>query len=275
MNTKAINNYSKLKSSLFLLPTFFLIVIVLFLYKYDALNVDNYIQIQKEYFYFLNSELSQFPKLQYNLTQLGDEIIVISFLSIFIIYAPKIWECLIPASLVSCILTILLKKIFAIPRPAAIFDNNSFIIIGKALNGHSSLPSGHSITAFTILTVLLFAFMPKKQNTKILWVTFIVITGLMLVFTRVAVGAHFPLDVIIGSIIGYISGLLGIFINEKYKIWTWIDNIKYYPIFGLLFLICSWVIINKITNDNLIIFYLSLTSLAVSLYKIVHIYVKK
>lgn len=275
MNTYVINNYSKLKLSLFFLPALLLITIVLFLYKQNSLSVDKYIQIQKSCFFFLNSKLSQYPDILFNLNQFGDEIIFLSFLSIFVLYAPKIWESLISASLVSLIFSSLLKKIFAVPRAAAVFDNHSFVILGKTLTGNNSLPSGHSITVFTILTVLLFGFMPKKLKYKILWSIFIVITGLIFAFARVGAGAHYPLDVIIGCIIGYISGLLGIFINEKYKIWTWINNKKYYPIFILFFLICCIVLINKIMNENLIVFYLSITSLVISLYKIINVYVKK
>jgi len=191
------------------------------------------------------------------------------------VYAPKIWESLLSASILSCILSSLLKQVFAVPRPAVAFDKNSFVIIGNTLTGNNSLPSGHSITAFTILTVLLFAFMPQKLNYKILWSVFITITGLILIFTRVGVGAHYPLDVIIGGIIGYISGLLGILISKKYRIWAWISNKKYYPILILFLLFCCISLINKIINENLIIFYLSLTSLVVSLYKIINVYIKK
>jgi len=95
------------------------------------------------------------------------------------------------------------------------------------------------------------------------------------VFTRVGIGAHYPLDVITGSVVGYISGLAGIFISQKYKIWSWINNKKYYPIFMLLFLVCCIAIINKIINENLIIFYFTLASLVASLYKIIKMYVKK
>ena len=275
INTNVIANYSKLKLSLFFLPLFFLIAIVIFLYTQHALNVDSYIEIQKDCFFFINSKLSQFPNTIYNLTQFGDALIFLSFLTIFIVYAPKIWEALLSASLVSALLSAVLKKIFSVPRAAAVFDKDSFVIVGKALYGGTSLPSGHSITVFTTLTVLLFAFMPKKLNYKILWVFLIISTGLVLVFTRVGVGAHYPLDVIVGSIVGYISGLLGIFISRKYKIWNWINNKKYYPIFILLFVICGISLINKISHENLIIFYLSLTSLVVSLYKISTVYVKK
>jgi len=275
INTTAITNYSKLKPSLFVLPICFLILIVLYLYIEHSLSVHNYIQIQKNCFFFLNSKLSQFPNTQYNLTQFGDALIFLSFLSIFIVYAPKLWESLISASLVSAIFSGLLKNIFAVPRPAAVFDKNSFVIVGKALSGSNSLPSGHSITVFTTLTVLLFAFMPQKLTYKILWFFFMIITGLILVFTRVGIGAHYPLDVITGSAVGYISGLTGIFISRKYKIWSWINNKKYYPILMLLFVSCCIAIIAKIVDENLIIFYFALACLLASLYKMTQLYVKK
>ncbi len=275
LNKNVITNYSKIKPSLFFLPVLLLIIIALFLYNQDAINVDHYIQIQKNYFFWINSKLSQFPKTIYTLTQFGDELIFLSFLSIFILYAPKIWESLISAWFISAIISIVLKRIFAVPRPAAVFDNHSFVIIGKTLSGNTSFPSGHSITVFTILSILLFAFMPNKMKYKISWIMFIIISGMILVFTRVGVGAHYPLDVIVGSIIGYLSGLTGILINNKYEFSSWINNKKYYPFFILLFLICCIFLIDKILNENLIIYYLSLASLVFSLNKIIVVYVKK
>lgn len=275
INKFIIDNYLRLKPSLFFLPIFLLITIVFFLYNQNALSNDAYIKIQKESFFFINYYLGQYPKLQFNLTQLGDNLIFLSLLSILIMYAPKIWESLISSLLLSLVFSCLLKKIFAVPRPAAVFDHSSFIIVGNTLSGHTSLPSGHSITIFAILPILLFAFMPPKVRHRILWSFFIILIGSVLVFTRVGVGAHYPLDVIIGSIIGYILGLTGIFISRKYKIWTWINDKKYYPIFILLFLICGISLINRIMIENLVIYYLSVTSLMISLYKIITIYVKK
>jgi membrane-associated phospholipid phosphatase len=273
MNVDVINNYSKLKPCLFSLPISLLIAIILFLYNKDSLNTDKYVQIQKDNFFFINYNLGQFPDIIYNITQLGDASIVLSVLSIFILYAPKIWESLISASLASLIFSVGLKNIFRVPRPAVVFDNNCFVIIGKTAVGHASLPSGHSITIFTTFTVLLFAFMPEKLPYKILWVLFTIITGLIVAFTRIGVGAHYPLDVIIGS--GYISGLAGIFFSRKYKIWAWVNNKKYYPIIILLILACCVSLINQIIDKNLIIFYLVLIGLIVPFYKIVYAFIKK
>lgn len=275
MNTTVIQNFAKLRFSLLLLPLFLLIAIVVLLYSQDSLNVEGYVQIQKNCFFYLNHYLGQYPIFEQNLTQIGDASIVLSFLIIFIIYAPKMWEALISASLVSLVFSKVLKTLFDVPRPATVYDNETFIIIGKTAVGYSSLPSGHSITIFTTFSVLLFALMPKILKYKVLWVISILCTGYFISFSRVAVGAHHPLDVISGSIIGYISGISGILISRKYEIWSWIGVRKYYPIFMILILAAVISIISKITYESLIVFYLAIIALLISLYKIVNVYVKK
>lgn len=274
INSNVIANYSKLKLSLFVLPFLLLIAIALFLFSQDALSVEGYIGVQKDLFYFINSNYAQLPQIIYNLTQIGDAMIFMSLLSIFILYAPKLWESLLSASLVSALLSSVLKKLFLIPRPAAVFDVDTFIIIGNKLVGHSSLPSGHSITFFTVLTVLMYAFMPKKISSKIIWQFFIIAIGLLLVFTRVGVGAHYPFDTINGAIIGYISGIIGIFISRKYKIWEWVNQVKYYPVFIILLSVCAVVTLNKINDENLFIYYITLLSLIISIIKISYVYIK-
>lgn len=275
MNTTVIDNYRKLKLSLFFLPIFLLLSIVLYLYSQDALSAKPYIEIQKDCFYFLNSKLSQFPNTECNLNQFGDSLVTLSLLAVFFISAPKIWEAFLTASLLSLVLSSSFKTIFAVPRPAAYLDKDSFVIIGNTLSGHNSLPSGHSITIFTMLTILMFAFAPTKRTYKILWFLLITIVGIILIFTRVSLGAHYPLDVIIGGIIGYICALVGIFVSLKYRIWTWIINKKYYPVFMLLFVGFGFSIIAKLTHENLVIFYVALACLVFSLYKITSVYVQK
>jgi len=275
MNKLILDNYSKLKLLLFLFPTVFLLNIAFILYSLDALSVQGYIQIQKDSFFFINYYLESYPVLLCNLTQFGDALIFLSFLPLFILYAPKVWEALITGSIFSLLFSVLIKETFAIPRPAAVFDYTTFNIIGERLSGSNSFPSGHSITIFTVLTVLMFAFMPKNRNYKIIYFALAVSLGLLFAFTRVAVGAHYPLDVIIGCIFGYVSGLLGTFISRKYKIWGWIYDKTFYPYFVILLLVCGAFVLDRIVHENLLIYYLSLISLLISISKITLVYVKK
>lgn len=275
MNLNVTNNYCKLRISAFIFPSLLLGCIILWLYSKNALDINKYVELQKGSFLYINHNLSQYPYLQNNLTQFGDALVFLSFLGIFVIYAPKIWEVLLSASLVSVLLCYSLKKIFAVPRPAAMIDNDTFVIIGKKLSGSNSLPSGHSVTIFTVLTVLIFAFIPQKTKYKSVYLFSVFTLGSVLAFSRVGVGAHYPIDVITGSIIGYISGLIGIFISTKYKIFNWIGSTKYYPIMLLFFLISSVLLISRIISDNLIVFYLALASVVISIYKIICVYVQK
>lgn len=275
ISTYVANNFDKLRLSYLFAPFFLLLLIVFFLYTEDAFSVNAYVNIQKNLFFYLNFKLSHLPNLQFNITQLGDVLIFLPFLAIFMVYAPKFWESLLISLLVSCIFSNVLKKLFAVPRPAAMLDNDKFEIIGKALCSFTSLPSGHSIAAFTILISVLFAFMPQKVKFKLIWIIFIFMTGLIIVFTRVGIGAHYPLDVIIGSLLGYLSAILGIFINRKFKLLTWLTNKKYYYVSIFLFSIWAVALINKIVTLNLAIFYFSLASLVATLFIITNIYVKK
>lgn len=275
MNKRVIENFAAVRYSLYFFPLIILLLVACFLFIQDAFSVQGYINIQKQLFYSINSTLGQFPVLQINLTQFGDALIFLSLTSLFILYAPAIWESLITASLLSLIASSGLKNLFNIPRPAAALDNQSFIIIGQKLPGYSSLPSGHSITIFTTLTVLLFAFIPQKQPNRLGWILIFLISGLTLAFSRVAVGAHYPLDVVVGSTVGFLSGITGIILSRNYKIWTWVGNKRFYPLFIVLLLICIVAIVLKITNDNLLVYYLALAASIFSLYTITHAYIKK
>lgn len=275
LDIKVIHNFSNTRLRLLFPPVILLVVLLFILLNDAAFSVNGYIEIQKDIFFYLNSKLSKLPNLQFNLTQLGDALIFFPFLTVFIVYAPKLWGALLTSSIIALVTSFLLKKLFAIPRPAAIFDTDSFVIIGETLSGRTSLPSGHSITTFTIITILLFAFMPKELISKTVWTIFILVLGLVIVFSRVGVGAHYPLDVVFGSIIGYISALIGIVINNKVCWWNWIKNKKYYPIFMIFFTIWIFILIKEIFANNLVIFYCSLFAIITTLYLIINAYTKK
>ena len=251
----------------FLIPAviILLVISVYFIFINNDSFTNAYVSVQKDLFYYLNSKLSKLPALQNNLTQLGDVLIFFPLITIFFIYSPKLWEALITSALLSLIVSAVLKKLFAMPRPAAVFDTTSFTIIGKTLNGKTSLPSGHSIATFVVITILLFAFMPKKNIYKIIWSFFILSVGFIIGLSRVGVGAHYPLDVLIGCTLGYSVVVLGIILNGKLNWLSWISYKKAAPFFILLFLIWGAVIIKKIIDTNLPICYLSVAALVITI----------
>jgi membrane-associated phospholipid phosphatase len=272
-NNIVIDNFLRVRLSSLFIPFILLITVVLFLFYKDVFSAADYVEIQKSAFYFINAQLSQFPKALSNLTELGNAVVALSLLSIFIVYAPKVWEALIPASIVSTLFSNILKSIFSVPRPAANFDNNSFTIVGETLTGHNSLPSGHSITIFTSLTILLFAFMPQQIKNKILWTLLLVTLGATLALTRVGVGAHFPLDVLFGCMTGYLSAVLGIFFCNKFTAFAWVNNKNYLLVFLLLIFLV--LLIKEIMHNNLPMYYVAFIASAISIFKIAYVYFKK
>jgi membrane-associated phospholipid phosphatase len=271
-----INNFRKVKLW-FLIPPFLLLIsFFLFFALSEGSNfVEEYAGCQKVLFLFLNGELSLYPNFEFNITQLGDALIFFPFLIVFLFYAPKLWQALLTSSIISLVVSAICKSVFAVPRPAAIYDNDSFVIIGKRTIGLTSLPSGHSITAFMIITILLYAFMPKKIFNKIAWSLMLFAIGFMIAFSRVGIAAHYPLDVIIGCAIGYVSAIVGIKLNNNVDFLDWIKDKRYYPIFMLILLSWTFLIVKKIQVNNLIIFYFSLMSIVVTLFIITNAYVKK
>ena len=117
--------------------------------------------------------------------------------------------------------------------------------------------------------------MPKELGKKIAWFALVVFVGLIVALTRVGVGAHYPLDVVSGSITGYICGLLGIFTMRKFNLFGWIGQKKWFPFLMLIFLVCVVVFVNKIRTENLPVYYLAIVGLVVFLYKMIKVYVQK
>lgn len=273
INKKINSNFSKVTPYRLIFPLGIIGMVVLFLYFNSALNHKGYIDIQDELFLYLNKKLSVFPHLQTNLTLFGDALILLSLVCVLFPFTPKIWEALIPSSLFSLLFSQIPKMILAVPRPAASLKQE-FYIIGEKLTGHNSCPSGHSITIISIISVLFIGFYQKKLRTKIFYTSTLMMVGISVAITRVGVGAHYPLDVFLGCILGYICSILGILFSQKLPLFRWISNPKFLPIFITLFIICAGLLIHRIIHEGLIIYYLPLISLGTSLFIIIQKYVR-
>lgn len=257
-----------------IVPIILLVGMAIYLYANDALFPSGYVDVQRELFMNLNAHLSNMPRLQLNLTQLGNAVIFLSVLSVSFVKKPALWKALISASVVSAIFARLLKIWFLVPRPAQAFNPESFTVLGNTLWGYHSCPSGHSITIFTTLTVLMFAFMPYRRSEKITWYIFTMVVGLFIALSRVAVGAHHPLDVVIGCVVGYMSGVIGIcIINRHKKLLAWIENKRFYPLFIAIFLGFGVSIVITMIDMPLFIYIVSLINLIIALYVITKTYI--
>ena len=276
LDTTVIENFKSVYPRLLVLP---LIVLLLFFcyfaFTMDGTFVNTYTGSQRDMFLQLNDLLSISPSLAYNITYLGDALVLFPFVFIFLFLAPKLWEAILTSSIFTLVTSAVLKLIFAMPRPAAMIDGDTFTILGVPNILHTSLPSGHSMTAFMVITILLYAFMPKKTTHKIYWSFGLISIGLIIGFSRVAVGAHYPVDVILGCTIGYIMAILGIRINKNINWLFWMKKRKFYPIIMLILSVWTYLLMVKLIKHNLVIFYLSLIALVVTFLVIVVKYAKE
>ena len=126
---------------------------------------------------------------------------------------------LFTATLITGVLTQLIKHIIGRPRPNYSSENSifgfEFFSFESSLH---SFPSGHTSTIF-IVALALSMLTPKI---KIYYIFFALIVGL----SRVVVGAHFFTDVIGGIVIAFVGIKLTLLIFKKFKIESEIFEIK-------------------------------------------------
>lgn len=111
------------------------------------------------------------------------------------------------------------KAIFRFPRPKPYFANMGIDISDIAVNGHdlynsqvSSFPSGHTISAFTLFTVL--ALLCRNVYLKISLLLVAVTIGV----SRIYLVHHFLEDVLLGSFIGICIGLMIMMIHNSFPV---------------------------------------------------------
>jgi membrane-associated phospholipid phosphatase len=143
------------------------------------------------------------------LTLLGDTSILLAILSPLLLWRPHALMACVAAVPAGGLASVLLKRLFEQPRPAGVLDPTQFQIIGPVLS-HHSFPSGHSITAFAVAAALLAAPAPGAGARRPAWaVASVLALAAAVGFSRIAVGAHWPLDVVGGAATGWLAGLSG------------------------------------------------------------------
>lgn len=107
-------------------------------------------------------------------------------------------------TLLGGVVATLLKESFQMPRPPAVLAESSFHLIGHKLE-LVSFPSGHTLTAFAVAALLVLGLQLRGWR---LALCALVATAIGL--SRIAVGAHWPLDVLAGAITGILCAILSL-----------------------------------------------------------------
>ena len=145
-----------------------------------------------------------------SLTVLGDERVLLALVLPVAWRHPRIFWALVLATLLAGLAGRGIKIWLALPRPAAVFAPEQINVIGRVLL-KKSFPSGHSISAFAFAAVWIGALGWRRG-----WP--LVLLAALVGFSRVAVGAHWPLDVFGGAAFGVAGAWLGLRFARR---WDW------------------------------------------------------
>jgi len=98
------------------------------------------------------------------------------------------------------------------PRPKTYFEGERVLdlIEGVKIQDFNSFPSGHSVASFT-LALFVALFIGSRKYSFLLFIGAL-LTGL----SRIYLGHHFLIDVLVGSLIGTLVALITYFLFEKY-----------------------------------------------------------
>lgn len=180
-----------------------------------------YWQGQLPLFLAINGWATSLPAgFLYNITLMGDASILLPVAMLALYKCPKTIGALVATLPIGALLSSIGKKLLAMPRPGAVLESTEFHAIGELLTGHSSLPSGHSLTYFAVGIALLVTWRPiwRTGRDKLIGMAAILVLFDMCL-SRVAVGAHWPLDLIVGASLGTMAGWAGATIAIKYQGW--------------------------------------------------------
>lgn len=152
-------------------------------------------------------------------TLFGDGMISALLLVFWIKKKPQIAWSFLLASVIYLVVLNFLKDYFDLKRPPALLDPETFFIAGKAYMKRS-FPSGHTTTIFALCGVVSFYYRSNKIRTIAL------VAAILVGFSRVLIGIHWPADVFGGAILGWISAGVGIYLTKKTS-WGYSKIVKY------------------------------------------------
>jgi len=153
----------------------------------------------------LNASAQALPELFWvSFNMLGNGWGIFALACPLLLLAPRLLTAALCAGAIAGVISRVLKHTLEMPRPASLLDPANFFILGKPLTS-LSMPSGHTLTAFAILTAFYFALEAHKRSAYRWLFVVATLAGL----ARIAVGAHWPADVCAGAAIGMLSGLIG------------------------------------------------------------------
>lgn len=102
-----------------------------------------------------------------------------------------------------------IKPLVKRERPCVTYGELGMVHLPTGITRSPSFPSSHAANSASAATVLAFLY-PQ-------WRTVCVLAAALVAFSRVYVGVHYPLDVLAGALLGFLSGALVVFIFRIFE----------------------------------------------------------
>lgn len=187
-----------------------------------ALLTVQLLQLNQPLFQIINTPSTQgfSAELWESLTILGDGLVALTLLLPLSRLQPKLALTALVAGLIAALWVHLFKGLFAVPRPAAILGQDQMTQLGPLLK-RGSFPSGHTATLFVLLGCLAL-WLDRWALSRIYPLVFTL--GVLAALSRVAVGAHWPMDILFGATIGWLSALGARFLLRQYTASPIVNN---------------------------------------------------
>lgn len=144
------------------------------------------------------------------LTAFGDERMLFAVLLPFCLRYPRLFWAAVLAAALAGLTSHGVKALFHLPRPLSVLPMEQVILIGRAGSSYA-LPSGHAAAAFAMAGVLYGGCGWRVGSLALLVAT---MAGL----SRIAVGVHWPLDVLAGAALGLLAARLALAVVRR---WDW------------------------------------------------------
>jgi len=153
--------------------------------------------LNKPLFSLLNGSWGAVPdSVMLSVTHLGNGVVAALIFCLLAPFRKDITVRAILAIILAGIITSIVKELVSSPRPPSVLGEGAFVL-GPVLRGNS-FPSGHTATAFAAA----FSLRPLAPW----WVYRLAVGAAAAVgFSRIYIGAHFPLDAFFGAAAGWIA----------------------------------------------------------------------
>ncbi len=138
-------------------------------------------------------------------TTFGDSLVVFSLVLLLVGRRPMLLWTLLFSAMVSTIIVHGLKEWALVMRPPAIIPADELTVIGVAHKA-VSFPSGHTTAIFALAALLCL-----QQGISLGWKIALLSLAVMVGISRMAVGVHWPMDVLGGALIAWGSVLTAYF----------------------------------------------------------------